>query len=395
MTSTNGRPSSGWLGIILGNATLALCTAASADLATDRPDRSQAEGITSAVDSETSPWFTDMERAKTFAAEKQKTILMDFTGSDWCGWCSKLSEEVFDTPEFKSWADEKLVLVQLDFPNDRTKTTQAQVVHNEVWLKKLKVAGFPTIYLTDHEGRPFAKTGYKEGGPEEYIKHLKQLLQVRMLRDTAMDLADEAEGADKVRFLDDALSTMDAQIVGRHYTEELEFMKQIGGEAIEAIVQKYDQILAAAEGGAEAAGMVREDWMADPFGFLGADMQEASDHLDIAQTEPPVEEYHPRIEDRLTKLIELMNKTSPKGGSSQSGSKPNKPASASSLRENKGNIGDLRDAGASKRVWAKLPPKERERILQSKTEGFPSEFDDILADYYRQVAREQATDSED
>jgi hypothetical protein len=127
-----------------------------------------------------------------------------------------------------------------------------------------------------------------------------------MLRDTAMGLADEAEGEDKARFLDDALSTMDAQIIGLHYTDEIEQLKQIGGETM---LQKYEQIVASAQGGAEAAGIVREDWMADPFGFLGVDMQDASDHLDIADTEPPVEEYHPRIEDRLAKLIELMNKT--------------------------------------------------------------------------------------
>ncbi|MCA9214294.1 MAG: thioredoxin family protein [Planctomycetales bacterium] len=251
-------------------------------------------------------WITSMDEAQKVAAEKRKTILMDFTGSDWCGWCIKLSEEVFNTPEFKSWADEHLVLVELDFPNDQSKITEEGKAHNDQWLKKLKVAGFPTIYLTDHEGRPYAKTGYKEGGPDEYIKHLTQLLQIRMLRDTAMKLAGEAEGNEKARFLDDALSTMDAQIVGLHYTDEIEQLKQIGGEAL---LQKYAQLAENAQGGAESVGMVREDWMADPFGFLSMDMKDASDHLDIADTEPPVEEYHPRIEDRLAKLIELMNKT--------------------------------------------------------------------------------------
>ncbi|MCA9214295.1 MAG: hypothetical protein KDB27_14585 [Planctomycetales bacterium] len=65
------------------------------------------------------------------------------------------------------------------------------------------------------------------------------------------------------------------------------------------------------------------------------------------------------------------------------------------MRNGKGDIGDLRDPGAAKRAWAKLPPKEREKILQSKTEGFPAEFDDILSDYYRQVAREGSASGEE
>ena len=49
-------------------------------------------------------WITDYEAAKKQAAKEGKDILMDFTGSDWCGWCIKLKDEVFSTPEFKSWA---------------------------------------------------------------------------------------------------------------------------------------------------------------------------------------------------------------------------------------------------------------------------------------------------
>ena len=287
---------------LMGSAVLA-------DSPTDGADESAAAVVAEAEASEPTAhanWVTSMEQAQELARDKRKTILMDFTGSDWCGWCIKLSEEVFDTPEFKEWADQHLVLVELDFPNDQSKITPEIKAHNDQWLKKLQVAGFPTVYLTDHEGRPFAKTGYKAGGPDEYIKHLKQQLQVRMLRDTAIELANEAEGSEKARFLDEALSTMDGQIVGLHYTEEIEKVKELGGEVM---LKKYEQLAGVAEGGAESAGMVREDWMADPFGFLGADMQDASDHLDIVDTEPPVEEYHPRIEDRLAKLIELMNKT--------------------------------------------------------------------------------------
>ena len=141
---------------LMGSAVLA-------DSPTDGADESAAAVVAEAEASEPTAhanWVTSMEQAQELARDKRKTILMDFTGSDWCGWCIKLSEEVFDTPEFKEWADQHLVLVELDFPNDQSKITPEIKAHNDQWLKKLQVAGFPTVYLTDHEGLPFAKTAH-------------------------------------------------------------------------------------------------------------------------------------------------------------------------------------------------------------------------------------------
>src|SRR6476646_8131652 len=65
-------------------------------------------------------WQTDLKKAQTEAKTSNKLMLLDFTGSDWCGWCIKLNREVFSKPEFKEYAAKNLVLVELDFP--RTKT---------------------------------------------------------------------------------------------------------------------------------------------------------------------------------------------------------------------------------------------------------------------------------
>ena len=61
-------------------------------------------------------WLVDFEKAKLTAKTESKDILMDFTGSDWCGWCIKLRDEVFTKDEFKSAAPQKFVLLELDFP---------------------------------------------------------------------------------------------------------------------------------------------------------------------------------------------------------------------------------------------------------------------------------------
>ena len=61
-------------------------------------------------------WETDYKKAQDQAKAGNKLVLLDFTGSDWCGWCIKLDREVFSKPEFKDYATKNLVLVELDFP---------------------------------------------------------------------------------------------------------------------------------------------------------------------------------------------------------------------------------------------------------------------------------------
>ena len=119
-------------------------------------------------------WLTDLEEAKKIAAKENKSILIDFTGSDWCGWCIKLKKEVFSQKEFTKEASKHFVLVELDFPQ-KSKQTKEEKATNKALAKKYKIAGFPSIVLTDAKGKKYAQTGYLEGGPKPYLKHLNKL----------------------------------------------------------------------------------------------------------------------------------------------------------------------------------------------------------------------------
>jgi len=121
-------------------------------------------------------WETDFAVAKKRAKDEKKSMLLDFTGSDWCGWCIKLKKEVFDTPEFKEYAKDHLIMVELDFPK-RKELPKEEKEQNDKLNEEYKITGFPTIVLLNARGREVARTGYQEGGPEEYIKHLKELLK--------------------------------------------------------------------------------------------------------------------------------------------------------------------------------------------------------------------------
>ena len=129
-----------------------------------------------AVSLQAKDWETDFKKASAAAKKSGKYMLVDFTGSDWCGWCIKLDKEVFDKKEFKKYAKANLVTVKLDFPRRKKLSKKLQKQNNEL-MKKYGVRGFPTILILNSKGEQVAKTGYQAGGPEKYVEHLKKIIE--------------------------------------------------------------------------------------------------------------------------------------------------------------------------------------------------------------------------
>jgi len=121
-------------------------------------------------------WETDYPAALARAKAEKKHVLVDFTGSDWCGWCIRLKKEVFDEKAFQNYAKENLVLVELDFPQTK-KLSKKLTEQNDKLQQEFQVQGFPTILILNSKGKEAARTGYKEGGADAYVKHLKELIK--------------------------------------------------------------------------------------------------------------------------------------------------------------------------------------------------------------------------
>ena len=117
-------------------------------------------------------WTTDYQAAIAQAKKEKKEVLLNFTGSDWCGWCKKLSAEVFDQPDFVAFANENLVCVTLDFPR-RTPISNELRQQNGQLAQKHGIRGYPTILILNQAEEVLLRTGYQRGGPENYINHLK------------------------------------------------------------------------------------------------------------------------------------------------------------------------------------------------------------------------------
>ncbi|RME02536.1 MAG: DUF255 domain-containing protein [Planctomycetota bacterium] len=165
-------------------------------------------------------WLTSIEKAQEIAKKEGKDILVDFTGSDWCGWCIRLKKEVFSTPKFKSEAPKKFVLVVLDFPM-RKKISKEQKAYNRKMAKKFGIRGYPTIILLDAQGRPFGRTGYRPGGPVSYLKHLDDFVAKRKERDAALAKAKSATSKEEqIRAYIQAAKAM-LSVIG-HYEDIVE-----------------------------------------------------------------------------------------------------------------------------------------------------------------------------
>ncbi|MDQ6656034.1 MAG: thioredoxin family protein [Verrucomicrobiota bacterium] len=119
-------------------------------------------------------WSTDYRQAQQDAKANKKLVLLNFTGSDWCGWCIRLDREVFTKPEFEEYAKKNLVLLEVDFPRGK-QLSAAEKAQNEALAQKYQIQGFPTIVVLDGDGRLVGELGYTPGGPAAFIAELEKL----------------------------------------------------------------------------------------------------------------------------------------------------------------------------------------------------------------------------
>ncbi len=123
-------------------------------------------------------WSTDLEKAFKDAKEQKKSVLVEFTGSDWCPPCIAMRKNVFSKKEFVEGASKKYILVELDYPNG----DKAVKEKNQPYAEKYKIEGFPTVILFNSDGKEFNRF-YASEFPktDAFLAHLDQALEKKDL----------------------------------------------------------------------------------------------------------------------------------------------------------------------------------------------------------------------
>ena len=119
-------------------------------------------------------WSEEYDKALAQAKTDKKLVVLDFTGSDWCGWCIKLDKEVFSQAEFGQYAKKNLVLVELDYPRTKEQSKEIKAQNGKL-QKEYKIEGYPTIIVLNSEGKKVGELGYQPGGPKAFIAELEKL----------------------------------------------------------------------------------------------------------------------------------------------------------------------------------------------------------------------------
>ena len=123
-------------------------------------------------------WETDFENAKKIAKEKHQLILLNFSGSDWCGPCIMLRKDYIDSQIFQNMASDNLVMVNADFPRKKKNQLSAdQIKRNEALAEKYNKQGeFPYTLLLDANGKVLKTwSGKPETTVEQWTQEIKNI----------------------------------------------------------------------------------------------------------------------------------------------------------------------------------------------------------------------------
>jgi thioredoxin-related protein len=158
----------------LRNITLSILFTGALSLTAHAEDAVQTDGA------EPGHWTMDFDAAKKIAEEKKLPLMLNFTGSDWCGWCKLMDKNVFAEDDWKKYASENVLLVTLDFPKDKSIVPEKYVDRNTKLKEKFGVRGYPTYLILDSDGE--TKIGQlgagKDKTPESFIAEFKAAVRL-------------------------------------------------------------------------------------------------------------------------------------------------------------------------------------------------------------------------
>jgi thioredoxin-related protein len=185
-------------------------------------------------------WNPDFAAAKRQAEKEGKDLLIEFTGSDWCPPCIKLWKETFSQDAFQKAMSEQYVLVVLDTPRKTPLAPDLKAQSDEAH-EAYAVNKWPTIFLASADGKPYARTDDygAVSGIDGWTKLLATMQENEAKRDAALALAAKAEGIDKAKHLDAALSVCGEFCPTAPYSAEIDAIAAADPENKTGLKQRW------------------------------------------------------------------------------------------------------------------------------------------------------------
>lgn len=161
-------------------------------------------------------WIDSMPQALKQAKTERKSILVDFTGSDWCPACIHLRDKIFSTPEFADYVRDRFVLLELDYPRDEDKYPEEKKDANESIRVQYDIESFPTVLLLDSNGLPYAQVDGADKNVSGYLPRLEKGDAILAKRSAAWEKVQGTEGLATAQALAAMLDTV-PEPLRRHY----------------------------------------------------------------------------------------------------------------------------------------------------------------------------------
>ncbi|MBT4846835.1 MAG: thioredoxin family protein, partial [Planctomycetaceae bacterium] len=188
-------------------------------------------------------WVRSFAEAKELAAKEGKSILMEFTGSDWCPPCKALHKNVLGTDAFKNEITKDFILLVLDNPRDKTLVTDAEQEQYKKLSAQYKVTGVPTVFLADAEGKPYHKqVGYSGDPAVKWVANARGKVKVLAQRDEFFAQASEAKGVERAKLLEKAISGIDSAVALALYGDTIDEIISLDADDTAGLKGKYAKL---------------------------------------------------------------------------------------------------------------------------------------------------------
>lgn len=185
-----------------------------------------------------------MDTALQKSVAEQKSLFVQFTGSDWCDECVQLRKSVLSTQEFEKATKDKFIFVELDFPHKK-KMEDEQRLKNRMWRSKLGIIGLPTVVLMDPKGLPYASIVGGFTNTEDFLTVMTAFERNRLIRDKALAQMEKASPKDKITYLVRALNAVPEESRHAFYAKEMKLIEELDKTDSTGFIkqQKYRQLL--------------------------------------------------------------------------------------------------------------------------------------------------------